>query len=262
MEEVIISFVIIEYYSISEIKKAIETIGNACNNISYEIVISSNSCYSKKDQNILKRDISNVLWVFNEKNGGFAYGINRGLKLSRGKFIVIMNPDVLLSNSLIPITKFLDDNPDVGAIAPMIVDNNGEVQDSCRHFVTPLNFIKRQIIRLVFHKESIVEYEMQNVQTVDFLIGAFIMIRKEVLTNIGYLDEEFFMYAEDMDWCARIWKGGYKVVFYPKIKIIYKGSRSARRKYKFALIFLLSHCRYWIKNGFFSLNEDKIKIYN
>ena len=260
-----ISIVVIEYNSLDDIDRCITTIRQRCAGMEYEIIVSSNSCYPKEKQDEIVRAMADVRWCFNERNGGFAYGMNRGLEQATGDYLVIMNPDVKLQSSLNRLVTFLKDNPEVGAVAPQIVGNDGNVQDSCRSFVTPFRFAARQLNRIFTKKASILDsgFDYSQIQRVDCVIGAFIMITRQVYEDVGGLDESYFMYAEDIDFCTRIRESGYEVVYDPTVKIIYEGSRSARKDKRFARIFIQSHIKYWRKFGFFSMNYPKYekKVY-
>ena len=258
-----ISIVVIEYNAIDEIIQCVKEVKEYCKDVEYELIVSSNSCYSSERQAELRKTIPDVKWSFNEKNGGFAYGMNRGLKIAKGDYLVIMNPDVEVKGSLTVLIDFLNRHKKVGAIGPQIVGRDGAIQDSCRSFVTPWRFVKRQIRRTMTGAVSVHEgYDYSKTQTVDWVIGAFIMVRREVYEQVGGLDEAFFMYAEDIDWCTRIWQAGYEVVYCPGLKVVYEGSRSARKNKKYARIFLSSHVKYWRKNKwFFGYPKSVRKIY-
>lgn len=258
-----ISFVAIEYNSVEDIKICVERIQKFCADVSYELIVSSNSQYPKEKQQQLVREIPNVTWSFNERNGGFAYGMNQGLAQAKGEYLVILNPDVEMSGSVLPLAEFLEAHPAVGAVAPQMLGHHGEIQDSCRQFVTPLRFLSRQVKRLFVKEASIrsADFDYSKIQTVDSVIGAFIMIKREVLEKVGGLDEAYFMYAEDIDWCTRIWQSGYQVVYNPKVQVIYEGSRRARTTVKYAKIFIKSHLWYWKKFGFFTGYPETVKVY-
>ena len=145
------------------------------------------------------------------------------------------------------MAEFLTTHPEVGAIGPKIVDDENNIQDSCRSYVTLPSYIMRQVKRILFKKDSVLDskFDYNSVQTVDWIIGAFIMVTREVYEKTGGLCDDYFMYAEDLDWCTRIRKAGYEVVYYPKAQIVYKGTRSARHSWKYMKIFLKSHFLYW-----------------
>lgn len=247
-----ISIVIIEYKSIEEIRICIERIRKFCADIAFELIVSSNSQYPKEQQQQLVSEFPSIIWTFNERNGGFAYGMNQGLALAKGEYLVILNPDVELCESIEPLAHFLANHKNVGAIAPQLLSSDGKIQDSCRRFVTPLRLFSRQVRRLFIHEASIRNrnFDYSKIQTIDCVIGAFIMIKREVYETVGELDEHYFMYAEDIDWCTRIWQAGYQVVYNPQIKVYYEGSRRARTTLKYAKIFIQSHIFYWKKFGF------------
>lgn len=247
----LLSIVIVEYNSINEIMNCVDSIRTHIH-IPHEIIISSNSCYDKdKQKDILSRNTS-LRWSFNEKNGGFAYAMNQGLRIAKGDYLVIMNSDCTISCNLNSMLDFLNKHKNIGAIAPQIIDSEGNIQDTARPYVSLPSFVYRQLKRIITKKESILNstFDYQKIQTVDWVIGAFIMVSREAYTLTNGLDEQFFMYAEDLDWCTRIRKAALEVVYYPKICITYKGTRRARSNGKYAKIFLNSHLLYWRKYGF------------
>lgn len=218
-----------------------------------EILVSSNSCYDEQERREIKKLGGSVHWIFNARNGGFAYAMNEGLKVATGDYLVIMNSDCLLTSDLQCMIDFLRRHPEVGAIAPQMRDAEGNIQDTARPYVSLSRFFVRQLKRLRGHRESVLDnMDYSRVQTVDWLIGAFIMVSRKAYELTGGLDDQLFMYAEDLDWCTRIRQQGLEVVYYPKVVVTYKGTRRARVQWKYARIFIQSHLAYWRKFGFFS----------
>ena len=254
-----ISIVIVEYHSLAEIRKFIDEIDF---NDNLEIIVSSNSTYPVEEQERIQYSFPQCIWKFNEKNGGFAYAMNNGLSVATGDVLVISNPDCSIRYGLNEMAHFLVNHPEVGAIAPKIIDDTMEIQDSCRHYVTLPRYIMRQVKRILFRKESILEkdYDYNKIQTVDWVIGAFIMVTREVYERTKGLCDDYFMYAEDLDWCTRIRKSGYEIVYYPKAVIEYKGTRSARSSWKYMKIFLRSHFIYWSRFGFINIKPKRSEI--
>lgn len=250
---IFLSIVIVEYFSEEDIEKCTQSIASNLH-IPFEIIVSSNSCYGKDKQKKLSKNANDhVRWIFNSKNGGFAYAMNQGLEVAKGNYMVIMNSDCTINTDLGQMIHFMQSHPDVGAIAPQIRDEAGCIQDTARPYVSLSRFFMRQVRRVLKHEESVLNKSMDysKVQTVDWVIGAFIMVSRKAFELTGGLDDSFFMYAEDLDWCTRIRQKGLEVVYYPHSRIIYKGTRRARSNRKYAKIFLRSHCRYWKKFGFF-----------
>lgn len=254
-----LSFIIVEYHSPNEIRQCITALAQQLTQ-PFEIIVSSNSCYSEAERAALLSPPSSspassptVRWLFNDRNGGFAYAMNRGLQQARGEYLVIMNSDCLLRTPLTAMTDFLRHHPEVGAIAPQMQDQQGHIQDTARPYVSLSSYLRRQFRRVVLRDRRLLNPQMDysRVQTVDWLIGAFIMVSRRAYELTGGLDDRLFMYAEDLDWCTRIRQAGLEVVYYPRALITYKGTRRARTNLRYARIFVRSHVLYWRKFGFF-----------
>lgn len=243
-----VSIVIIEYHSLNEICKFAEISNMFTNNTDYELIVSSNSQYSASKQTKIKEEYPHIHWHFNARNGGFAYGMNEGLKVAKGDVLVIVNPDVKFKTQLEPMVDYLLQHPKVGIIAPKIVDEDGVVQDSFRSFATPFSFITRQVGRII-HRNKLHVKCADTPQKVDWVIGAFMMVRRDFYEKVGGLSEDYFMYCEDEDWCKRASLAGYDVVYYPESVIEYKGTRASRNSWKYAKIHIQSLFTYWRKYG-------------
>ena len=248
----ILSVIIVEYHSIGEIRKCIDSL-RAHISVPFEVIVSSNSCYNEQQKNDIGPCSEQVTWIFNERNGGFAYAMNEGLKRAQGAYLAIMNSDCMLEEGIDEMISFMDSHPEVGAIAPLMHDQEGNIQDTARPYVTLPRFIWRQTRRLIGRKTSVLNRDMDydKIQTVDWIIGAFIMVSRKAYEATEGLDNRFFMYAEDLDWCTRIRQQGLEVVYFPKATVTYKGTRRARSNRKYAKIFIKSHFAYWRKFGFF-----------
>lgn len=248
-----LSIVIVEYKSTEEIAHCIKSI-SAVLNLPYEIIVSSNSCYTDSERAHITKEnaYDNVHWLFNERNGGFAYAMNEGLKVAKGDYLVIMNSDCSINSDLSQMISFLKEHQEVGALGPCIHDADGNLQDTARPYVSVTRFFWRQIKRMLLHKVSVLNPNMDytKTQTVDWVIGAFIMVTRKAYELTGGLDDSFFMYAEDLDWCTRIRQKGLEIVYYAPSDITYKGTRRARNNKKYAKIFLHSHLMYWRKYGY------------
>ncbi len=242
-----ISIVIIEYHSLSEIESFLRSINSNIEG-ECEVIVSSNSQYDKVRQKSILSEFPYVRWTFNERNGGFAYGMNEGLKVAKGDILVIMNPDVKLKTPVRPMVEFLLSYPMVGIIAPKIVDEDGIIQDSFRDFITPWRFFLRQL-GWIKDKGRLHVKDFKEPKMGDWVIGAFMMCRRDFYEKVGGLSDNYFMYCEDMDWCKRAHLAGYEVVYFPETVVEYKGTRAARRSWKYAKIHLKSLLTYWGKYG-------------
>ena len=163
-----------------------------------------------------------------------------------------------------PLVSFLLQNNKIGAIAPAIIDDDGYVQDSCRDYITPFSFVKRQINRILTKKEVVLDgnKDYSKIQTVDWLVGAFVIVTRKAYELTNGLETKYFLYVEDMDWSTRIRKAGFEIVYYPLVTITYKGTRSARNSSKYAKYFIQGLLRYWIKFAFSLPKRDKLIFEN
>ena len=257
-----VSFIIIEYNSIIDVMQCVEAIKDRVFNLNYEIIISSNSEYSSSQQAQLINKYSSVKWCFNPENKGFAYGMNRGINIASGKYIIIQNPDTTLQNTnLIAALDFLSKNKDVGLLGPKILNANDEIQDTCRPFVTPQIILSRLYQRVFFKKSAILDntYNYDKIQKVNWVIGAYMITSRKAINRVGLMNERFFMYVEDMEWCLRFWENNLKVVYYPDLIVKYEGDRkSTLSKSKFLPFSINKYTIIHLKNYLIFLKEHGI----
>lgn len=243
-----VSIVVLEYHSLDEIGKFLHSLKHLVEK-GVEVIVSSNSRYGKDEQERILANSSQMRWLFNERNGGFAYGMNEGLQSAKGDYLIVANPDVTLLSTIEPMVLYLHEHPEVGIIAPKIVDEEGVIQDSFRHFVTPWGFLMRQL-GWMKDKGKLHVKDFKEPIHGDWVIGAFMMCRRDFYEKVGGLSDDYFMYCEDMDWCKRAHLAGYDVVYFPDTVIQYKGTRAARHSWKYAKIHIKSLLTYWKKFGF------------
>jgi len=179
-----------------------------------------------------------IVTIAAEANNGFAAGNNLGIIKAQGKYLMILNPDIaVVPQALEKMVAFMEKNPSVGIIGPKLINPDGSVQYSCRRFPGFLVPIYRRTIfgKLPLAKKSIANYLMadfdhQSNQAVDWIFGACLLIGRSALEKIGLLDERFFMYFEDLDWCRRSWQEGFKVIYFSQTEMVHYHQRlSAER---------------------------------
>lgn len=260
-----LSVIVIEYHSIEEIRPCKDALQRCCDGIQCELIVSSNSCYPEDQQKKLQADFPDIRWQFNSENGGFAYGMNRGLEVASGDFLLISNPDVRIQCQLRPALEYIASHPKVGAVGPRIIDEKGCIQDSCRNFMRPWDMLKRQLTRFFTSRDVLLDKQCDyaSIHPVDWVIGAFILLKREVYEKVGGLDENYFLYVEDMDWNYRIHRAGYEVHYFPELVIQYKGDRKSTRTIfhdkklisHYGWLHFKSYCRFLYKWGLFFTHE-------
>lgn len=177
----------------------------------------------------LGSEYPNVVVVRNERNLGFAASNNRGLPLARGRHVLLLNPDTeILGKTLGQVVRYMDNETNVGILGCKLLSKSGHVQASVRGFPSCWNlFFEASFLYLLFpHSKFVGDYYMSyfsydRTREVDWLCGAFFLIRRELIDRIGILDEQFFMYAEELDYCFRAWRAGFSVVFFSEAAAIH-----------------------------------------
>jgi GT2 family glycosyltransferase len=175
----------------------------------------------------------------NNGNPGYAVANNQAIRESRGRYVLLLNPDVILApNALATAVQLMDAQPTVGIMGPRIVLPDGTLDRPCRRsFKTPGTYffmlvgLTRAFPRHPrFGKYYLSWLDEHQPVDVDAVIGAFLLIRREVIDEIGMLDERFYMYCEDEDWCFRAKQAGWRIRYEPGVLVThYKGSSSAKR---------------------------------
>jgi GT2 family glycosyltransferase len=170
------------------------------------------------------------LKIVENQNTGFSSGNNIGIKQAQGRYILLLNPDTKVEpDTFKTILDFMEVRPDIGIGGCKIIKPDGKLDLACRRrFPNPWNSFARLFLRNNKNYNYSDVDENQEME-VDSVVGAFLLIRKSAMDKIGPLDESFFMYGEDLDWCWRCKEAGFKVWYYPKIFIThYKGESSKK----------------------------------
>jgi len=202
-----------------------------------------------------------VKLIKSSENLGFAKGNNLAIRQSQGRYVALVNPDVIVfPGCLDALTDFLDQNPKVGNVGPRVFNPDMSQQSTCRRFPTLWNnFCSATGLATTFTKsrllagEHMFYFPHDRTMVVDVLVGCFSMIRRQTFEVVGLLDEGLFMYGDDVDWCRRCWKAGWEVVFFPGGQAIHdQGKITALYPVRFAVAQQRSVFYYWSKHhGFF-----------
>lgn len=204
-----------------------------------------------------------VKLIKSSENLGFSRGNNLAIRQAQGRYIALVNPDVIVfPGCLDALSDFLDQNPKVGNVGPRVLNPDMSMQSTCRRFPTLWNNLcmatglatKFKNSR-VFAGEHMFYFAHDRTLAVDVLVGCFSMIRRETFNAVGLLDDDLFMYGDDMDWCRRAWDAGWEVVFYPGGQAIHdRGKTTAPYPVRFAVAQQRSVLHYWSKHhGFWGV---------
>lgn len=254
-----ISIVIVAWNARHYLELCLESLAIAQPRRSVEILVLDNDS-SDGSAEMIQARFPYVKLIRSSENLGFAKGNNVAIRRCRGRYVALVNPDVVvLPGCLDALAEFLDQHPKVGNVGPRVLNPDMTLQISCRRFPTLWNnFCSATGLASAFKNSRIFTGEQMffsphdRTAPVDILVGCFSMIRRQALEEVGLLDECLFMYGDDLDWCRRCWDAGWEVVFYPGAQAIhYGGKTTAPYPVRFAVAQHRSVLYYWSKHHSF-----------
>lgn len=210
------------------------------NNYSYEVIVVDNAS-TDDSVKMVEEEFKEIELIVNEKNLGFAAGNNRGIKKSAGRYILLLNPDTIVQpDTFKTMVEYMDKHSEVGVATCRVELADGRLDDaSHRGFPTPWNaFAYFSGLAKFFPKVkfltgyTLTYLPLDKVHEIDSGVGAFLIIRRKAGEEVGWLDENYFWYGEDLDFCYRLKQKDWKIMFVPKTKIIhYKGVSSGMKRH-------------------------------
>ncbi len=264
----LVSVIIVEYQSLGELKKCLCSLRGALQDLTSEILVVSNSRYTGPETRRLEEVVDGNRLIRSDSNVGFAKAVNAGLREAQGEYIFLLNPDCVLPNThLVAAIGFLSQNPQIAVLGPRIVDEQGCIQESVRSFITPLDFGRRIVVRFlgVHSDRGRTLKGGDHARPVDWVSGASMLIRRSAIDCAGMMDERYFMYVEDMDWCRSFRSRGYEVVYWPHLTVIHSAARassaalSAWWPSRLMWVHFSSYVKYLLKAAFGAWNHNSEK---
>jgi len=233
----LLSIVIVNFNPEKLLEECLNSIYPGTKGISYEICVVDNNSKDESTK-MVRENFPDVRLLENGRNEGFAKANNKGIRGSRGKYVLCLNNDtVVLPGALGTLTDFMDHHPDAGACGPKVLNRDGTIQHQCkRGFPTPMSaaYYFMRLHKLFPKSKRFGHYLMtyvncDEINEVDAVSGACIMVRRQVVDQLGLMDEDYKMYGEDVDWCYRIKKAGWKIYYVPQAKIVHYGGQTSSR---------------------------------
>ena len=179
-----------------------------------------------------------VTWIANPANLGFATASNQGLRRAHGRYLLLLNPDAFVRPDTLPaMVAYLDANPSIGCSTARVELEDGRLDLACRRsFPTPARSLYRMTMlsKLFPRSRRFGQYNLTYLDEwqeaeIDSPCGAFMLVRREVLREVGPLDERFFLYGEDLDWALRIKRAGWRITYNPAVTVEHRKRASSRR---------------------------------
>jgi GT2 family glycosyltransferase len=251
-----ISVVVVGWNAKHYLELCLDSLLSAPPKRSMEVIVVDNAS-SDGSAEMIESRFPQVKLIKSLENLGFARGNNIGIHQCTGRYIALINPDVIVfPGCLDSLADFLDQNARVGEVGPRVLNPDLTLQSTCRKAPTLWNnFCSATGLATTFKNskffagEHMFYFAHDRALPVDVLVGCFSMIRREAFDAVGLLDEDLFMYGDDIDWCRRCWKAGWQVVFYPGAKAIHdRGKITAPFPVRFAVAQQRSVLHYWRKH--------------
>lgn len=225
----LLSIIIVSFNTKDVLSNCLNSLKKVKSELSFEVIVSDNGS-TDGSVPMVKKAYKWVRLVDNKKNLGFSKGNNAAKKIAKGKYILFLNSDTeVYKNTLSKTVEYLESRNDVASVTCKITLPNGELdRDTLRSFPTPLVALSHfsGLDRLFPKSKLFSKYwygylDKDKTQEVDAIQGAFHMCRKDVLDKVGWFDEDYFLDGEDIDLCWRIKQRGYKIIYYPKVRILH-----------------------------------------
>jgi GT2 family glycosyltransferase len=228
-----LSVITVNWNTCGELRECLESVSRADPG-NMEVIVVDNAS-GDDSVHMVRREFPNVRLIENTENLGFGRGSNKGIEASRGRYVLLLNPDsVVQDDSLSALLKFADANPDSGIIGLKIMNPDGTLQYSCRRFPTLQAAVFRNTILAHFFPKNTytLEYLMADLdhtveRDVDWVSGAAMLVRREFIEDVGIFDERFFMYCEDVDLGFRAKQNGWRVTYFPGAVVVHARGRSS-----------------------------------
>lgn len=206
------------------------------NSAQIEVIVVDNAS-NDGSAAMVRAEFPQVILIENWQNVGFTVGNNQAIEETHGRYVMLLNPDTeVRDNALQTIVRYMDRHPQTGVVAPKLLNPDGTVQSSRRRFPTLATaFLESTVLQQWWpDNKTLRAYYMQEqsddeIQEVDWGTGACLTVRREVIQQVGLLDESFFMYSEEMDWCYRIKQAGWRIVYLPDAEVVHYGGQSSKQ---------------------------------
>jgi len=239
-----LSIIILNYKSAGLTRQCVKGIYAAKPALDFEVIVVDNAS-SDGLLPWLTEHYPHVKQISLPNNKGYAAGNNAGIRQAGGEYILILNPDItVLPGKLEALLKFMDDHPQCGLAGPRLVNPDGSLQYSTYKFPSfwlPL-FRRTFLGNIPALNPWLKDYQMmawdhKEARAVDWLLGACLIVRRQAVEEVGLMDEQFFLYVEDTDWCRRFWASKWEVWYVASVELVHFHERLSAQKPLLSAVF-------------------------
>jgi GT2 family glycosyltransferase len=231
-----VSIIIVSWNTVGILRDCLRSVYAQTRGIAFEVIVIDNAS-SDGSPGMVRREFPQAVLIANSDNRGFAAANNQGIDKAAGRYVLLLNPDtIVLDGAIGKSVAFADSRSEAGIVGCRVLNADRTLQRSCFMFPSPLNLflLATYLDRLFprsrfFGRDRMTWWDAAESRTVDVVCGCFMLVRREALDRVGKLDESYFIYGEETDWCYRFQKAGWQVVFTPDAQIVHLGGGSSER---------------------------------
>lgn len=262
-----LNIVFLNYFVKDDILQALRSLFDDLVGCPYDVhvTVADNSGNQDRIRETLSGEFPSVAYVDCGGNVGFGRGHTIGFQSMPARYYFALNRDTIIPSgkkTIERLIRFMDEHPRIGCIGPKLLNTDGSIQDSCYRFdsrsmlIKPLRHLnwnqKYQFARAGVNRLLMKDFDHESTRPVDWVLGAAMIVRKEVIDLIGWFDERYFMYLEDADWCRTMWEHGWPVYYVHDIEIVHHHARDSAKIPGFMKALIRNpltriHAKSWIK---------------
>ena len=231
-----LAIVIVHYNSSADLDRCLESIVACAPRQEHQVIIVDNASRDDGLDRVHDR-YPDFTWIFSAENTGYSRGCNLGMAQAEADYYLVLNPDIVVQpGALDALLEFADANPRAGMVGPQLLNEDGSIQASCRRFYTFTTLLMRRtpLGKIFPNSESVrlhlmKDFDHRSCRPVDWVLGGCLLVRRSAMQRTGPMDERFFLYFEDVDWCYRMWQAGFEVVYAPDARFIHRHRRDSAK---------------------------------
>lgn len=231
-----LSVIIVNWNTRDLLAQCLQSVFDTVRNLDFEIIVVDNAS-TDGSQEMVQQEFPDVSLVANTDNLGFARANNQAIRRSRGRYVLLLNSDAFVrENTIEQMVAFMDAHPKAGMSGCKLLYEDGRLQPSCTTYPTLFTefCIATGLDKLfpkspLFGKYRMMYWDFDDTREVDVILGAFMLVRASAIGEVGLMDESYFMYSEEVDWCYRFKKKGWRIFFYPEVEAVHLWGGSSKR---------------------------------
>jgi GT2 family glycosyltransferase len=231
-----VSILIVSWNTREVLRDCLRTVYEQTKKVPFEVIVVDNAS-EDGSMEMVRTAFPQAVLLANATNRGFAAANNQGIEVAQGRHVLLLNSDTLvLDGAIDKMVAFAEEHPEAAAVACRVLNADKTWQPTSFMFPSTLNLLIGALYlnklfprNRFFGRERMTWWDGQDVRAVDVVAGCFLLVRREIIRQVGVLDEGYFMYGEESDWCYRFHKAGWKVLYAPVADIVHLGGASTAR---------------------------------